>query len=286
MIIQTRKTPDARMTTMNRILNAISLSLMMTTAGVAAANANVPLPVIEHAVGPRTLAPLLREVMPAVVSILVRTHAVRETRSTAQDRRDGRRPSDIASDRISGRAGSGVVFDGGRGFIVTNNHVIDRAESIKVMLADGRTLPAALVGADPKTDIAVIKVEPDRLTAIMSTDSDKLQIGDFVLAIGNPHNIGQTVTSGIVSGLHRNSLGLNPREDFIQTDAAIYPGNSGGALINLQGELVGINSAFIGSSSTNPGMGFAIPTNMVRDVVDQILKSGAAPRSNTGITRK
>jgi len=274
------------MTTMNRILNAISLSLMMTTAGAVTAHASVPLPVIEHAADSRTLAPMLRQAMPAVVSISVSTRAVRENTPTTQNRRDGRRSSDSAFDRISERAGSGVVFDGGRGFIVTNNHVIDRAESIKVMLADGRTLPAILVGADPKTDIVVIKVETDRLTAIMSTDSDKLQIGDFVLAIGNPHNIGQTVTSGIVSGLHRSSLGLNPREDFIQTDAAIYPGNSGGALINLQGELVGINSAFIGSSSTNPGMGFAIPTNMVRDVVDQILKSGAAPRGNIGITRK
>ena len=271
---------------MNRILNAISLSLMITTAAVVTAHASVPLPVIEHAAGSRTLAPLLRQVMPAVVSITVRTHAVRESGSAVQNRRDGRRSSDIAFDRTSERAGSGVVFDGRRGYIVTNNHVIARAESIKVTLADGHTLSATLVGADPKSDIAVIKVEPDRLTAITTSDSDTLEIGDFVLAIGNPHNIGQTVTSGIVSGLHRNSLGLIPHEDFIQTDAAIYPGNSGGALINLRGELVGVNSAFIGSSNTNSGMGFAIPTNMIRDVVDQILESGIARRDNIGIARK
>jgi serine protease Do/serine protease DegQ len=177
-----------------------------------------------------------------------------------------------------------VVFDAQQGLIVTNNHVIDRAHEITVTLADGRELRAKRLGGDPDTDVAVIKVQPDNLTAMPFGDSDQLEVGDFVLAIGNPFQIGQTVTSGIVSGLRRSNVGVERYEDFIQTDAAIYPGNSGGALINLRGDLVGISTAFIGSSSSKSNIGFAIPINMARNVVDQILEYGEVRRGNFGIT--
>jgi S1-C subfamily serine protease len=153
-----------------------------------------------------------------------------------------------------------------------------------VTLQDGRELPAKHVGSDRGTDIAVIKVQAQNLTALPIGDSEGLEVGDFVLAIGNPYQIGQTVTSGIISGLHRRNVGIEAYEDFIQTDAAIYPGNSGGALVNLDGELIGINTAFIGATSTNPGMGFAIPINMVRFIADQLVKYGEVRRGRLGIT--
>jgi len=156
--------------------------------------------------------------------------------------------------------------------------VIDRAEEITVQLADGRELVAKLVGGDPDTDVAVIKVPAENLTAIVIGNSDLVEVGDFVLAIGNPFQIGQTVTSGIVSALHRNNVGIERYEDFIQTDAAIYPGNSGGPLINLRGELIGINTAFVSAGNTHSGMGFAIPINMARSIAAQIVKYGEVRR--------
>jgi serine protease Do/serine protease DegQ len=221
--------------------------------------------------------------MPAVVTITAQTSTGRGPGAAGEVRHDSPRLSGTAAARVAERAGSGVIFDALQGFIITNNHVIAGADRLNVKLADGRELPARLLGTDPETDVAVIKVQPDGLTAISFADSTELEIGDFVLAIGNPSNMGESVTSGIVSGLHRNSVGILQYEDFIQTDAAIYPGNSGGALINLRGELVGINSAYIGSSSTNPGMGFAIPINMAREVADHIVKFGNARRSKIGI---
>src|SRR5262249_1464255 len=172
----------------------------------------------------------------------------------------------------------------GQGFIITNNHVIDRAEEITIQLADGRELAAKLVGGDPDTDVAVIRVPAENLTAIPSGNSDQVEVGDFVLAIGNPFVIGQTVTSGIVGGLNRTNVGIEQYENFIQTDAAIYPGNSGGALVNLRGELIGINTAFIGATNSNPGMGFAIPINMARIVADHIMETGDVRRGRLGIT--
>jgi serine protease DegQ len=166
--------------------------------------------------------------------------------------------------------------------IVTNNHVIEHADEITVTLADHRELPAQLLGGDPDTDIAVLKVAADNLTAIPMGDSDEVEVGDFVFAVGNPLQ-GQTVTSGIVSGLHRNNLGIETYENFIQTDAAIYPGDSGGALVDLRGDLIGINTAFVGNGNTNPGMGFAIPIDMVRIVVDRIVETGNVRRGKLGI---
>jgi len=175
------------------------------------------------------------------------------------------------------------VIDAREGFILTNSHVIDGADEIAVTFTDGRELQAKRVGSDSSTDVAIIKVQAQELSAIPIGNSDRLEVGDFVLAIGNPFQIGQTVTSGIISGLHRNNLGIGQYEDFIQTDAAIYPGNSGGALTNLRGELIGINTAFIGTSNTTPGMGFAIPINLVRSITDQILKYGDVRRGRPGI---
>jgi serine protease DegQ len=231
-----------------------------------AVQASVPLPVVAQ-IGVPTLAPVLKKITPAVISIAMKGRVV-----------EGGKKRDIRA------SGSGVVIDANQGLIITNNHVIAHADEITVTLADGRTVPATRVGGDADTDIAVIRIAPDHLTAITFGDSDQLEVGDFVLAIGNPLQLGQTVTSGIVSGLRRNNVGIEQFEDFIQTDAAIYPGNSGGALVNLNGDLIGINTAFVGSSNTNPGVGFAIPVNMARSVADQILEYGEISRGSLGIT--
>jgi len=261
---------------MNRVTVAL-LGLALATGGAATARAGAPLPVIEG-LGTPTLAPLLKKVTPAVVSILVKSRA----ESAASQRRTAK-GAEAAADRQTRRAGSGVVFDGHQGLILTNNHVIDKADEIVVTLGDGRELVGKLIGGDPDTDIAVIKVSADNLTAIPFGSSDETEVGDFVLVIGNPMLIGQTVTSGIVSGLHRNNVGIGQYEDFIQTDAAIYPGHSGGALVNLRGELIGISTAFIGATSINSAMGFAIPIDMARTVAGHFLESGGNRRGQLGI---
>jgi S1-C subfamily serine protease len=270
---------------MKRVLGALALGVAVIGGNIAA-HASVPLPVLEQTSGVRSLAPLLRQITPAVVSIGVKGRASSPKNSAStKDQRQLRSASsrDVEADRQIRPSGSGVVIDAREGFILTNNHVIDGAEEIAVTLVDGRELPAKRVGSDPGTDVAVIKVEAQELSAIPIGNSDQLEVGDFVLAIGNPFQIGQTVTSGIISGLHRNNIGIGQYEDFIQTDAAIYPGNSGGALINLRGELIGINTAFIGTSNTTPGMGFAIPISVARSIADQILKYGEVRRSRPGM---
>jgi S1-C subfamily serine protease len=251
-----------------RVFAAIALVLAATAANLGA-HAQAP-PVVPPPGGMRSLAPILKKITPAVVSI--------ETKGRAPDPKNRKRDTRVAS------TGSGVVYDAKRGLIVTNNHVIDRADELTVMLTDGRTLKAKRVGGDPDFDLAVISVPMDDLPAIPFGDSRQLEVGDFVLAIGYPAGIGQSVTSGIVSGLHRTNVGIEQFENFIQTDAAIYPGNSGGALVNLQGDLVGINTAFIGATTTNPGMGFAIPVNMARIIADQIVEFGDIRRGSLGIT--
>ena len=180
-------------------------------------------------------------------------------------------------------AGSGVIVDSVQGFVITNDHVIQNAEEITVLLDDGRRLEAKRIGTDPATDIAVIQVEADHLTAVPFGDSSQLRVGDYVVAIGNPFGLDQTVTMGIVSALGRSGLNLEGYEDFIQTDASINPGNSGGALINLKGELVGINSAIIGPSGGNIGIGFAIPVNMARTVMGELIAHGKVERGHLGI---
>ena len=257
---------------MNR--KVVLVALALAAAGVTPVRASVPLPIIEQT-GTPTLAPVLKKATPSVVSIAVKGRTGPEL--------SGRRAPRPASDRQIRSAGSGVVINAQQGLIVTNNHVVERADTITVTLEDGREMPAKLVGGDADTDIAVVRISAANLTAIPFGNSDEIEVGDFVLAIGNPFLIGKTVTSGIVSGLHRNNVGLEQYENFIQTDAAIYPGNSGGALINLRGDLIGINTAFIGASNTNPGMGFAIPINMVRTVADHLIEFGDSRRGRLGI---
>jgi serine protease DegQ len=178
--------------------------------------------------------------------------------------------------------GSGVIVSP-EGYLLTNHHVVEGADDIEVQLADGRQARARVVGSDPETDIAVLKIDLDRLPAIVFGDSDRLQVGDTVLAIGNPFGVGQTVTAGIVSALGRNRLGLNTFENFIQTDAAINPGNSGGALVDAAGNLVGINSAIFSRSGGNLGIGFAIPGASARMVMESLIKEGRVVRGWIGV---
>jgi serine protease Do len=179
--------------------------------------------------------------------------------------------------------GSGVIISPD-GYILTNNHVIDKATDIKVMLADRREFPGKVIGADPKTDVAVVKIAATALPTITLGDSSKLQVGDYAFAIGNPFGVGETGTMGIISATGRNGLDIEDYEDFIQTDAAINPGNSGGALLNIRGELIGINTAILsGGSGGNQGIGFAIPINMAKHVMDEILKNGKVVRGYIGV---
>jgi serine protease Do/serine protease DegQ len=230
-----------------------------------------------------SLAPMLARVTPAVVNIAVRARAP-ETNPLLRDpffRRFFELPEE--RDRQEQSAGSGVIVDAARGLVATNHHVVKDAQEIVVLTKDRRVVKAQLVGSDPGTDVAVLRIPPDDLTAIRMADSDAVNVGDFVVAIGNPFGIGQTVTSGIVSAVGRG-LSMEGYEEFIQTDASINPGNSGGALVNLRGELVGINTAIIAPTGANVGIGFAIPSNMVRAVIEQILKFGEVRRGRLGVT--
>ncbi len=180
--------------------------------------------------------------------------------------------------------GSGVIIDSDQGYVLTNNHVIDKADKIMVTLTDGRHLNAEIVGKDPEADVAIIRVPANNLTELPIADSSQLKVGDFVVAIGNPFGLGQTVTSGIVSALGRSGLGIEGYEDFIQTDASINPGNSGGALVNLRGEFVGMNTAILAPSGGNVGIGFAIPSNMVMTLKESLIKHGEVRRGLLGVT--
>jgi serine protease Do/serine protease DegQ len=271
---------------MNRVLATVMLCLAVMDSSALPAQAGVP----SGFVGPGelpSLAPILKRVTPAVVNVLIKG-SVTDSQSLPAD-------DPLLKDLLKSPAlkrffepqvkasGSGVVIDAAQGLILTNHHVLDRADEIEITLPDGRRLEGKRVGSDAETDIALVKVLAENLTAIPLGDSDKLEVGDFVIAIGNPLRIGQTVTSGIVSGLRRSGLGIEQYEHFIQTDASINPGNSGGALVNLRGELVGINTAIAGSSGASIGIGFAIPINMARAVADQIAKYGELRRGRLGI---
>lgn len=231
-----------------------------------------------------TLAPILEKVTPAVVNIAVLQRSPEEQNPLLRDpffRRFFGVPGQ-AEPQIA--AGSGVIVDARNGYVMTNAHVVKDAREVLVTLKDNRRLPAKLVGADPGTDIAVLRVEPKNLVDLKFGDSDALQVGDFVLAIGNPFGLGQTATSGIVSALGRSGLSMEGYEHFIQTDASINPGNSGGALVNLRGELVGINTAIIGPAGGNVGIGFAVPGVMARAVMDQLVKFGEVRRGRLGVS--
>jgi Do/DeqQ family serine protease len=190
---------------------------------------------------------------------------------------------DTPRERVSQSLGSGVIVDAGQGYVLTNNHVIANADDISVTLSDGRSFAAEVIGTDPDTDLAMVRIPSENLQAIPFADSNRLRVGDFVVAVGNPFGLGQTVTSGIVSALGRTGFRGLEFQNFIQTDASINPGNSGGALINLRGELVGINSAIFTPSGGNVGIGFAIPSSMARYVMDQLARFGEVRRGTFGI---
>ena len=231
-----------------------------------------------------SLAPMLEGVTPAVVNIHSRT-VVRVRNPLAEDpffRHFFGLPS-VPRERVQQSLGSGVIIDAERGLLLTNNHVIEGADDIQVTLADGRTLNGEFVGADPDTDVALVRIPAEDLSAVRLADPRALRVGDFVVAVGNPFGLGQTVTSGIVSALGRQGLSGLGYQNFIQTDASINPGNSGGALVNLRGELVGVNTAIFSPSGGNVGIGFAIPVGLAQDVMRQLLAFGEVRRGTLGV---
>lgn len=264
-------------------LTVLSLSLSSIIAPLPA-TAALPLSVDGEQLP--SLAPMLEKVTPAVVSI-----AVEGTQVSRQSLPEQYRfffgpdfPTEQLQERPFRGLGSGVVVDADKGYIVTNYHVINGAEEIRIKLHDGKEYDAELVGGDEMSDVALLKVDDAKdLTEIKIADSDQLRVGDFTVAIGNPFGLGQTVTSGIVSALGRSGLNLENFENFIQTDAAINSGNSGGALVNLKGELIGINTAILGPNGGNVGIGFAIPSNMMKSLTEQIIEYGEVKRGMLGV---
>jgi len=248
---------------------------------------------LAHDSGERmSFAPIVKKVSPGVVKVMT-TVKVRNTamgggtdaedlmRRFFGDQSQGRQPNNRPSAPRQEGVGSGVIATKD-GYILTNNHVVEGADEVKVSLQDGREFTAKVVGRDPKSDVAVIKIDATDLPAVTMADSDKVEVGDVVLAIGNPFGIGQTVTTGIVSAKDRSNMGLD-YEDFIQTDAAINPGNSGGALVDADGRLIGINTAILSRSGGNQGIGFAIPVNLAHDVMASLIKDGKVTRGYLGV---
>lgn len=236
-----------------------------------------------------SLAPMLKSVNPAVVNISTYTTQTVRQNPLLNDpffRRFFNVPEQQMQQpqqRRTQSAGSGVIIDADNGIVLTNNHVVNGADEITVSMEDGRNFTATLVGTDPDVDIAVLKIDAKNLHSVKLANSENLEVGDYVVAIGNPFGLGQTVTTGIVSALGRTGLGIEGYENFIQTDASINPGNSGGALVNLRGELVGINTAILAPSGGNVGIGFAIPINMAKVSIDQILEHGEVRRGQLGV---
>ena len=259
------------------------LPALITLPAAAQRDGGTPLPPLVRDGAP-TLAPLVERVMPSVVSVSVVHNAPQEQNPLLRDPVFRRffGPQD-RTQRPSLAAGSGVIVDAANGYVVTNAHVIANAQRIRVVLSDRRGFDAKLVGADRVSDIAVLRISAERLVALPLGDSDAVRVGDYVVAIGNPFGIGQTVTAGIVSGLGRSGLSEGALENFIQTDAPINPGNSGGALIDLYGRLVGVNSAIIGPAGGNVGIGFAVPANIVRAVMAQLVATGKVRYARLGV---
>lgn len=271
-------------------LTLLSAAMLTASIGLSAAM----MPTLAQAAIPQSvdgqmlpsLAPMLEKTMPAVVSVAVSGTHVSKQRIPDVFRHffGPNGPQEQTQERPFRGLGSGVIIDAQKGYIVTNNHVINGADDIKIGLSDGREVTAKLIGTDPESDIALLQIEAKNLIGIKQTDSEDIRVGDFAVAIGNPFGLGQTVTSGIVSALGRSGLGIEQLENFIQTDAAINSGNSGGALVNLNGELMGINTAIVAPSGGNVGIGFAIPANMVNNLVAQIIEHGEVKRGVLGIS--
>jgi len=254
-----------------------------TTAATLPAIAALPASVEGQALP--SLAPMLQRVLPAVVSVHSEQR-IRINNPFANDPMFRRLFPNVPQEQINQSLGSGVIVDAARGLVLTNHHVIEGADEVSVTLSDGRTMKAQFVGSDPDTDVALMRIKADKLTAIPLADSAALRVGDFVVAVGNPFGIGQTVTSGVVSAVGRTGLPGLGLQNFIQTDASINPGNSGGALVNLRGELVGINTASFnpqGSMAGNIGLGFAIPSNLAGNVMRQLASTGQVRRGSLGV---
>ena len=253
------------------------------TGTPTAALAGAPIPEIGGA-PMQSVAPVVSRVTPGVVGISVRGR-VREDNPLLQDPAIRRffnlRQQPI--ERETEATGSGVIVDAVQGYVLTNAHVVENASDIEVTTKDNRRLRGRLIGRDLDTDIAVLQIPAGGLTAVPLGDSDRLQVGDFVLAVGNPFDLGQTVTSGIVSALGRSGLGIEGYEDFIQTDASINPGNSGGPLVDLQGRIIGINTAIVAPTGGNVGIGFAVPINIARQVMEQLISYGEIKRGRIGV---
>jgi Do/DeqQ family serine protease len=260
----------------------LSLAAFLLAAWVPLASAQLPAVAGETPVP--SLAPMLKRATPAVVNIATRG-TVQEQNPLMNDpffRRFFDMPNQPRQREFQS-AGSGVIVDAKNGYIITNAHVVENATDITVQLLDNRSLKAKVVGADPGSDVAVLKVQAGNLVDLPIADSDRAEVGDFVVAIGNPFGLGHTVTSGIVSALGRSGINPEGYEDFIQTDASINPGNSGGALVNLNGQLVGINSAILSRTGGNIGIGFAIPSNMMKIVMNSLVKYGTVKRGVLGV---
>ncbi|MGB9428382.1 MAG: DegQ family serine endoprotease [Gammaproteobacteria bacterium] len=250
------------------------------------ASAHMPPPFVDGQPVP-TLAPIVKRVSPAVVNVSTSGHVTLQQNPFFNDPffQQFFGQQNQPTERNFQALGSGVIVDAAKGYILTNNHVIENADKITVTLYDNRTFKAKVIGRDPDTDIAVLQIKADNLTQIPLGNSAALQVGDFVIAIGNPFGLNHTVTAGIVSAKSRTQVQDGKYSDFIQTDAAINPGNSGGALVNLEGQLVGINTMIVtsGGSRGNIGIGFAIPINMARNVMDQLIKYGKVERGMLGV---
>ncbi|AEX53515.1 serine endoprotease DegP [Rahnella aquatilis] len=292
-------------------LSALALSIGMAMAPVSSALAAETASSSTSTTQLPSLAPMLEKVMPSVVSVNVEGSApVKTPRMGQQFQQFFGQNSPLCQDgspfqgspvcqgggqgpdgqpapeqKEDFRAlGSGVIIDADKGYVVTNNHVVDNATKISVQLNDGRKFEAKVIGKDPRSDIAVIQLQNAKnLTAIKMADSEQLRVGDYTVAIGNPYGLGETVTSGIVSALGRSGLNIENYENFIQTDAAINRGNSGGALVNLNGELIGLNTAILAPDGGNIGIGFAIPSNMVKNLSKQMIEFGQVKRGELGI---
>ncbi len=266
-----------------RVRSSMMLASMLALASlIPCASAAMP-PAIDGEPLP-SLAPMLERVTPAVVNINSKTR-VRVQNPFFDDpmfRRFFGMPNG-SREQVQQSLGSGVVVDAAKGYVLTNNHVVEGADDVSVTVADGRTVKAKVLGTDPDSDIAVLQIPAEKLTALTIADSSKLRVGDFVVAVGEPFGLGQTVTQGIVSALGRMGIGGSGVQNFIQTDASINPGNSGGPLVNLRGELVGINSMIFSPSGGNVGIGFAIPSNLAMDVMRQLIQFGEVKRGALGV---